>query len=73
MPAPKLAGLAEVAQLLGVSKRTALTYTGRSDFPKPLERLASGPIWSTPDVLKWGKATLPLPPGRPSKPGPDRQ
>lgn len=62
-----LVGLAEIAEVLGVTKNTALKYTRRADFPKPLDRLASGAVWSRPAVDEWTKATLPLPTGRPRK------
>jgi predicted DNA-binding transcriptional regulator AlpA len=58
-----LVGLAEVAELLQVTKRTASNYSGRSDFPAPIERLASGPIWRRADIERWARETLPLPPG----------
>jgi len=59
----RLAGLAEVAEILGVTKRTALRYTARTDFPEPLDRIAAGPVWRWEDVANWGAATLPLPQG----------
>ncbi len=61
-------GLAEVANLLGVTKRTALSYTARDDFPTPLQRLAATPVWRRDDVLAWAEATLPLRTGRPKRP-----
>ncbi len=64
---PELAGLAEIAQMLQVTKRTAWNYTQRDDFPAPVERLASGPVWRRADVDAWAKAHLPLPPGRPKQ------
>jgi predicted DNA-binding transcriptional regulator AlpA len=64
---PDLAGLAEIAEMLRITKRTAWNYTKRADFPEPLDRLASGPVWRRADVEAWGKANLPLPPGRPRK------
>jgi predicted DNA-binding transcriptional regulator AlpA len=63
----ELAGLAEVAAICGVTKDTALKYARRSDFPKPLDRLAAGPVWSRADVEAWAAKTLPLPTGRPPK------
>jgi hypothetical protein len=64
----ELAGLAEVADMFRVTKRTATNYTRRSDFPAPLDRLAAGPVWRRSDVEAWGKAHLPLPrSGRPPK------
>jgi len=62
----KLAGLAEVAELLGVSRRTATRYTSRSDFPEPVARLRSGPVWLENDVLDWAKGS-PIRIGRPPK------
>lgn len=64
---PELAGLAEIAEMLRVTKRTAWTYTQRHDFPEPLDRLASGPVWRRADVEAWAKASLPLPTGRPRR------
>jgi len=63
----RLAGLAEAAEILGVTKRTALEYTKRNDFPEPLARLASGPVWDAADVETWGARHGPFRPGRPSK------
>ncbi len=67
VPPDELAGLAEVAEIIGVTKRTATKYTRRADFPEPLDRLASGPVWRCADVEKWARETLPLPTGRPRK------
>ena len=66
---PELAGLAEVAEMLGVTKRTVSNYTRREDFPQPVDRLASGPIWRRTDIEAWkDEHEPPLPPGRrPSK------
>jgi predicted DNA-binding transcriptional regulator AlpA len=64
---PELASLAEVAEILDVPKRTAARYVKRDDFPEPVDRLAVGPIWRRADVEQWGRATLPLPTGRPPK------
>ena len=60
----RLLGLTEVAQVLGVSKRTASRYTARSDFPAPTAQLAMGPIWLAQDVEAWMRAT-PIQRGRP--------
>ena len=61
----RLAGLAEVGELLGVSRRTATRYTARPDFPTPVARLRSGPVWLEHDVLGWAN-TLPIKRGRPT-------
>jgi predicted DNA-binding transcriptional regulator AlpA len=60
-----LVGLAEVAQILGVTKRTATSYAQRPDFPEPLKRLAATPVWLSEDVAAWAEQTLPLTRGRP--------
>jgi chromosome partitioning protein len=67
----KLAGLAEVADLLNVSRRTASRYTRRKDFPQPIARLRSGPIWLETDVIEW-MGRSPIRRGRPPKSPPTR-
>jgi predicted DNA-binding transcriptional regulator AlpA len=73
MRAEDLMGFAEVADLLGVPKRTAARYAKRSDFPEPVRRLASGPIWVRRDVERWAKKNLPLTGGRPRNPSSSRE
>jgi predicted DNA-binding transcriptional regulator AlpA len=51
----RVAGLTEVAKILGVSKRTATRYASRDDFPKPAAQLAMGPIWRIGDVETWAR------------------
>jgi predicted DNA-binding transcriptional regulator AlpA len=63
----KLAGLAEVAEILRVSKRTATRYAQRTDFPEPVARLRAGPIWLEDDVLAWARSKPQARPGRPLK------
>ena len=41
--------------MLGVTKRTASRYTTKSDFPRPIARLAMGPIWRTAEVERWAR------------------
>jgi predicted DNA-binding transcriptional regulator AlpA len=62
-----LVGIAEISQILGVSKNTALKYVQRSDFPAPIDRLATGSVWKRRDLDTWAAKTLPLPTGRPRK------
>ena len=62
-----LVGVAEIAQIFGVSKQTAVKYSQRPDFPEPLDRLASGPVWLRADVESWGRDHLPLRTGRPPR------
>ena len=49
-----LVGVAEIADLFGVSRQAASNWRERhSDFPSPAASLKSGPIWELPDVLAW--------------------
>lgn len=66
---PELVGVAEIAAMLGVNKRTVQRYSSRSDFPAPVDELAGGRrIWRREDVERWQRDTLPLPrSGRPPK------
>lgn len=57
----ELAGLAELAGILGVTKRSAQRYTSRPGFPKPVATLAATPVWRVSEVIEWKNATLPLP------------
>jgi predicted DNA-binding transcriptional regulator AlpA len=50
-----LLGLAEVAELLGFSRRHAARVTARPDFPRPVTRLAATPIWRKSQVEKWAR------------------
>jgi hypothetical protein len=47
---PKLAGLAEIAGLAGVSRTRAGQITAHPEFPAPVQRLAMGPVWLEADV-----------------------
>lgn len=63
---PELVGVSELARLLGVSRQRAHMITGRPDFPQPVAKLSSGPIWTRPSVQlfveSWQRK-----PGRPAK------
>jgi hypothetical protein len=59
---PKLAGLAEVAGLAGVSRSRAGQLASHPEFPEPLQRLAMGPVWLEADVAKF--LATPRKPGR---------
>ena len=50
---PKLAGLAEIAGLAGVSRTRAGQLANHPDFPEPVQRLAMGPVWLESDVTKF--------------------
>ena len=58
-------GLAEVAELLAVSKQRVFQLRGRPDFPRPMVELASGPVW-TRDSLNHFLEGWERRPGRPA-------
>jgi predicted DNA-binding transcriptional regulator AlpA len=62
---PKLAGLAEVAGLAGVSRKRAWQLTQHPQFPKPVQVLAMGPVWRESDVQAF--LDTPRPAGRQAK------
>jgi hypothetical protein len=47
---PRIAGVAEAAEIMGWDKRRVITYLDRGSFPEPLTALASGRIWLTEDL-----------------------
>jgi len=47
---PALAGVAEVAEIMGWDKRRVITYINRGSFPDPFATLASGRLWRREDV-----------------------
>lgn len=50
----KLLGLAEIAEIFGVTKQVVTNWKARkSDFPKPIAELKSGPVWSRDDITNW--------------------
>lgn len=59
---PKLAGLAEVAGLAGVSRSRAGQLAAHPGFPAPVQRLAMGPVWLEADVKAF--LVAPRKPGR---------
>lgn len=48
-----LAGLHEVAEMLGVSRQRADQLVRQRDFPKPVAELRGGRIWRVGDIEKW--------------------
>jgi predicted DNA-binding transcriptional regulator AlpA len=63
----RIVGLAEIAELFGVSKRTASRYALRGDFPRPVARLRAGPIWMEDEVRSWAAPVSPVRRGRPPR------
>jgi chromosome partitioning protein len=50
----ELLGLAEVADLLGVTKQNVANWRSRrDDFPQPIAALKSGPVWSAQAIANW--------------------
>ena len=49
-----LVGLAEIAEMAGVSRQAVTNWTARHEsFPEPLARLAAGPVWNRGDIATW--------------------
>jgi hypothetical protein len=69
--APDLLGVAEVAELLGVTKQRASDLARSDDFPSPIATLRAGPIWRRSQLARfvggWSRQ-----PGRPRR-DPDPQ
>ena len=63
----EVAGVTEIAEMLGVNRRTAARYVERVDFPAPVGTLSRGRVWIRSEVDAWGREHLPLPPGRPKR------
>ncbi len=63
---PKLAGVTEVAKILGISKQRVSMLARDPNFPRPIEILAAGPVWKRVAILRhvglWARK-----PGRPRK------
>jgi hypothetical protein len=51
--APRLAGVAEAAGIIGWDKRRVITYIDRGSFPEPLQSLASGRVWFASDIARF--------------------
>lgn len=63
---PELVGVAEIADMLGVTRQRASALQTRQGFPHPVAVLRSGPVWRKGDlstfVEQWTRA-----PGRPRR------
>src|SRR6266540_4629039 len=61
---PALAGISEVAEILGVSRQRASELAGSGGLPRPVADLAAGPVWLRATVVgfneRWDRR-----PGRP--------
>ena len=54
---PQVVALAELTQMLGVTKNRAMQISRKSDFPAPLGELSVGRIWSYEAVVEFCQAT----------------
>jgi hypothetical protein len=52
-PGPELVGIAELAELAGVSRQRASILARRAGFPDPLATLAAGPVWDLHAVRRF--------------------
>ncbi|CAI8920974.1 DNA-binding protein [Priestia megaterium] len=52
---PPLVGVAEAADILNWDKRKIATYIKRGVFPEPIQRLSSGPIWTSTQIEEYRK------------------
>jgi hypothetical protein len=65
-PGPEYAGVAEVAEMLKVTKQRVFQLRDRPDFPRPIAELAAGPVW-TRDSLNNFLEGWERRPGRPAR------
>jgi len=55
-PAPvELMGVSEIAELLGVSRQRVNQLIAGEDFPRPVSRLAAGPVFTTASIEAFQK------------------
>jgi predicted DNA-binding transcriptional regulator AlpA len=67
-PRGGLAGVAEVTEILGVSRaRVYQLMEGHEDFPKPAADLKGGPVWDRTEVETWERGWDRKRTGRPRK------
>lgn len=65
---PPLAGVAEVATMLGVSKQRVSTLASEhKDFPRPVAQLAAGPVWPVDWIERFNERWTRRRTGRPAK------
>jgi hypothetical protein len=65
-PFPRVVGVSEVAELLGVTRQRLAVLREREDFPAPVAKLAGGPIWRAGDLSTFAGGWQ-RKPGRPRK------
>jgi len=63
---PELVGIAEIAEILGVSRQRASQLQTKPDFPGPTATLRAGPVWYAGDISRFAD-TWARKGGRPAK------
>ncbi len=62
---PPVVAMAEIVEMLGVTRKRVSVLTNGADFPAPIATLTAGRIWSYGDVKEWaenrGRTVLPIP------------
>jgi hypothetical protein len=62
---PPVVAMAEIVEMLGVTRKRVSVLTNGPDFPAPIATLTAGRIWSYADVKTWaensGRTVLPIP------------
>ena len=56
-PVHHLVGVAEIAQMLGVTRQRVNQLVREPDFPAPEAKLTAGRIWKRVDVEAWARRT----------------
>ncbi len=55
--ARNLVGVAEIAEMLGVTRQRVHQLAKTPGFPAPLAELSAGAIWDRADVERWARKT----------------
>lgn len=50
-----LMGVAEIAELLGVTRQRVHQLRQIEGFPAPARALAIGPVWESADIERWAR------------------
>ncbi|MCW2529561.1 MAG: DNA-binding protein [Pseudonocardiales bacterium] len=52
---PPVVAMAEIVDMLAVSRKRVSVLTNAPDFPAPIATLTAGRIWAYQDVKKWAE------------------
>src|SRR3989304_458130 len=66
---PDLVGIAEVAEILGVTKQRASELSRSRRFPKPIAQITAGPVWDRHAIARFVERWPRRRTGRPEKAG----